>query len=392
MLRRVGSAIGVVLGLTGLLSGCSGKPIVGVILPSTGAAASYGESIESGVRLAISDARERNELPVGFEVVWADTGSDPSRAVAEFKRMVEERGVKMVVGGVTSAEAVALIPEIEDAEVVCLSPSASAPGLARRSNHFFRIYPSDELEGHTAANFLHERLGKHEVLVFTGDTEYTRGIKPEFLKQYQEALNGTVVADIVLVEEDWRQRASQILDGDGVEAVYTIGYAEEILEVIRFLSERGYEGRIVTTSAFYSGQVIREAGEAAEGVMFPLPPFDRTSEKEPVLSFVNRYMDTYQRAPDVFAAHGYDAMGLTIKVMSVAKPPEDMEILRALNFGVAEFMGVTGPILFDDYGNVKHYPMMFLVNSGQVLSYQRYLEAERRRIINQVQELLAAGD
>jgi hypothetical protein len=85
-------------------------------------------------------------------------------------------------------------------------------------------------------------------------------------------------------------------------------------------------------------------------------------------------------------------MGLTIKVMSVAKPPEDMEILRALNFGVAEFMGVTGPILFDDYGNVKHYPMMFLVNSGQVLSYQRYLEAERRRIINQVQELLAAGD
>jgi branched-chain amino acid transport system substrate-binding protein len=285
MLRRVGSAIGVVLGLTGLLSGCSGKPIVGVILPSTGAAASYGESIESGVRLAISDARERNELPVGFEVVWADTGSDPSRAVAEFKRMVEERGVKMVVGGVTSAEAVALIPEIEDAEVVCLSPSASAPGLARRSNHFFRIYPSDELEGHTAANFLHERLGKHEVLVFTGDTEYTRGIKPEFLKQYQEALNGTVVADIVLVEEDWRQRASQILDGDGVEAVYTIGYAEEILEVIRFLSERGYEGRIVTTSAFYSGQVIREAGEAAEGVMFPLPPFDRTSEKEPVLSF-----------------------------------------------------------------------------------------------------------
>jgi branched-chain amino acid transport system substrate-binding protein len=392
MLRRVGSAIGVVLGLTGLLSGCGGKPIVGVILPTTGAAATYGESIESGIRLAISDARERNELPDGFEVVWADTGSDPSRAVAEFQKMVEERGVNMVVGGATSAEAVALIPEIDDAEVICLSPSASAPGLARRSRHFFRIYPSDELEGHTAANFLHERLGKHKVLVFTGDTEYTRGIKPEFLKQYQEALNGTVVADLVLVEEDWRQRASQILDRDGVEAVYTIGYAEEILEVILFLSERGYEGRIVTTSAFYSGQVIREAGEAAEGVMFPLPPFDRTSEKEPVLSFVNRYMDTYQRAPDVFAAHGYDAMGLTIKVMSVAKPPENMEILRALNFGVAEFMGVTGPILFDDYGNVKHYPMMFLVNDGQVQTYQRYLEAERRRIINQVQELLAAGD
>jgi branched-chain amino acid transport system substrate-binding protein len=392
MLRRVGSAIGIVFALTGFLGGCSGKPIVGVILPATGPAASYGESIESGIRLALSDARERGELPTGFEVVWADSGSDPSRAVAEFRTMVEERGVKLVIGGATSAEAIALIPELEDIDVVCLSPSASAPGLAQKSRLFFRIYPSDELEGHTAANFLFERLGKQDVLLFTGDTEYTRGIKPEFLKQYQENLGGTVVADIALTEEGWQQVAAEILARDGVEAVYSIGYAEEILSVVQFLFDRGFEGRIATTSAFYSGQVIRQAGEAAEGILFPLPPFDRTSEKEPVLSFVNRYMDTYERAPDVFAAHGYDVMGLTIQVMNFASPPETLEILKALNFGVSEFMGVTGPILFDDYGDVKHYPMMFIVNEGQVLSYQRYLEAERRRILNQVQDLLAAGD
>ncbi len=392
MLRRVGSAIGRILVLTGFLSGCIGKPIVGVLLPTTGAAASYGESIESGIRLALSDARERGDLPTGFEVVWADTESDSARAVAEFRKMVEERGAKMVIGGATSAEAMALIPVLDELDVVCLSPSASAPGLAQRSRLFFRIYPSDELEGHTAANFLFERLGKHDVLLFTGDTDYTRGIKPEFLKQFQEALGGTVVDDIALTEDGWRETAAKVLVRSRVEAVYVIGYAEEILSVVQFLSARGFEGRIVTTSAFYSGQVIREAGEAAEGVLFPLPPFDRTSEKEPVLSFVNHYMDTYERAPDVFAAHGFDAMGLTIQVMNFAKPPETLEILKALNYGVAEFMGVTGPILFDDYGDVKHYPMMFIVHEGQVLSYQRFLEAERRRILHQVQDLLATGD
>jgi branched-chain amino acid transport system substrate-binding protein len=392
MLRRVGRAIGIVIVLSGFLSGCGGKPIVGVILPTTGAAASYGESIESGIRLALSDARERDELPTGFEVLWADTGSDPTRAVAEFRTMAEERDVKLVIGGATSAEALALIPELDDIEVVCISPSASAPGLAQQSRLFFRIYPSDELEGHTAANFLFERLGKQDVLLFTGDTEYTRGIKPEFLKQYQENLGGTVVAEVALTEEGWQQVAAEILARGGVEAVYSIGYAEEILSVVQFLFDRGFEGRIVTTSAFYSGQVIREAGEAAENVLFPLPPFDRTSEKEPVLSFVNRYMDTYERAPDVFAAHGFDAMGLAIQVMNYAKPPETLEILKALNYGVSEFMGVTGPILFDDHGDVKHYPMMFIVSGGQVLSYQRFLEAERRRILNQVQDLLATGD
>ncbi len=391
MLRRLGSVFGVVFGIAGLLSGCSGTPVVGVVLPATGAAASYGESIESGIRLALADSRERNELPSGFEVLWADTGSDPDRAVAEFRRLVEEQDAKMVIGGATSAEAAAMIPEADNLEIVCLSPSASAPGLARRSRYFFRIYPSDELEGHTAANFLHERLGKHDVVLFTGDTEYVRGIKPEFLKQYKDSLGGNVVADIELDREGWKQNATEVLKTSGVEAVYAVGYAEEILEVIQFLDALGFDGRIVTTSAFYSGQVIREAGAAAENVMFPLPPFDRTSEKEPVLSFVNKYMDTYQRAPDVFAAHGYDAMGLTIQVMNLANPPETMEILKALNFGVTEFMGVTGPILFDDYGNVKHYPMMFIVKDGQVLSYQRFLEAERRRIVNQVQDLLSTG-
>lgn len=391
MFRRIGVSLGIVVGLAGIVGGCSSKPIVGVILPTTGAAASYGQSIESGIRLALADARGRNELPAGFEVLWADSGSLPGRAVTELRRMVTERGVKMVIGGATSAEAAAMIPVLDELEVVCLSPSASAPGLAERSRYFFRIYPSDELEGNTAATFVFERLDRTKIVLFSGDTEYTRGIKPEFLKQFEGALGGQVVDDIDLSEDDWQTRAKKAISSGGVGAAYVIGYADEILEVVRFLREQNFAGRIVTTSAFYSGDAIRDAGPAAEGILFPLPPFDRTSEKEPVLSFVNRYMATYQRAPDVFAAHGYDAMGFTLQVFAMAKPPETLEILKALNYGVAEYNGVTGPILFDDHGDVKHYPKMFIVNDGQVLSYQRYLETERRRILNQVQDLLKTG-
>jgi len=388
MFRRIGFSLGIIVGLAGLSGGCSSKPVLGIILPTTGAASSYGGSIESGIRLALTDARGRNEIPEGFEVLWADSGSEPARAVAELRRMVSERDVKMVIGGATSAEAAALIPALDELEVVCLSPSASAPGLAQLSKYFFRIYPSDELEGHTAGTFVFERLDRKRIIIFSGDTDYTRGIKPEFLKQYRDALGGTVVADIDLSGDDWTAEATRAIASGDVGAAYVIGYADEILAVVRFLRDQGFAGRIVTTSAFYSGDAIREAGPAAEGVLFPLPPFDRTSEKEPVLSFVNRYMETYQRGPDVFAAHGYDAMGFAIKVFTLAKPPETLEILKALNYGVAEYNGVTGPILFDDYGDVKHYPKMFIVNDGQVLSFSRYLDTERRRILNQVQDLL----
>jgi branched-chain amino acid transport system substrate-binding protein len=391
MFRRVGLTIGAVAVLSLMLSGCGRKPVVGVILPTTGDAGTYGESIESGIRLAISDARDRDGLPKGFEVIWVDSQSNPDVAVSELRRLASERGVKMVIAGATSTEAQAVVEVLDEVGVVCLSPTASTPGISRRSKLFFRLYPSDELEGHTAARFMFDRLGQERTVVYAGDSDYAEGIEPEFEHQFVEALGGQIVNRIDLKDLEWRATSNAALADGRVGAVYVIGYAPEILEVITHLRQQRFGGRIVTTSAFFSDRIINEAGEVAEGILFPLPPFDRTSDKEPVLGFVNRYMDSLGKAPDVFAAHGYDAMWLTIQVMAIANPPDTNQIRKAFHFGMNELMGVTGPILFDDYGDVKHYPKMFIVKGGQVMSYQRYLKTERERILGEVRDLLVTG-
>ena len=378
-----------VLLATGLV-GCASKPVVGILLPTTGDASSYGESIESGIRVALAEAREKGTLPQGFEVVWVDTKSSPSEEVADLDRLVHKRGVKMIIGGATSDEARALLPELKKLNIVCLSPSASAPGLAKQSKLFFRIYPSDELEGGRAGQFLYNTLKAKTTLIFTGDSTYSRGIEPEFRRQYEDGLGGKVVGDVQVKKGDWQAEAKKLLKADKPDAVYVIGYAREIVNVLGFLRAQKYGGRIMTTSAFYTGNMIQKAGPLAEGVFFPLPPFDRTSEDPFIRQFVKRYMDTYQRAPDVFAAHGYDALRLVAKVMTVAKPPETDEIQKAMHFGISEFKGVTGPILFDDYGNVKHYPKMFLVANGHVETYEHFLKQERARILRQVQDLLGS--
>ena len=370
------------------LAGCGSKPVVGVVLPISGSASGYGESIESGMRLAINDARDTGQLPPKFEVVWADSGSDPAQGIAEIRRLVTDRGAKLILGAATSSEASAVVDVLDEINVVCLSPSASTPGLTKGSKLFYRIYPSDELEGHTAGKFMIDRLGATETVLFSGNAEYVAGIEPEFRRQYETSLGGSVVATVDLLAEGWNQEVSAVLKQHEPTAVYIVGYADEILDAIRQLRSDGFKGRIVTTSAFYTSQVLKAAGEFAEGVLFPLPPFDRTAETEPVVSFVHRYMDTFERAPDVFAAHGYDAMRIAIQVFAIAVPPETPEINKALHFGVTDFMGVTGPILFDDHGDVKHYPKMFIVKDGQVLGYRRYLDAERKRILRQVQNLL----
>ncbi len=371
--------------MAGVLAGCGSHPAVGILLPTTGDASAYGESIESGIRVALAEAREKGTLPSDLDILWADTHSDPQRAVSEFQSLVKEKGAKIVIGGATSDEARALLPVLAKLKVICLSPSASAPDLAKESEYFFRIFPSDQLEGSRAGRFLYEELKAKKVLLFAGDNAYARGIEPEFRHQYVESLGGTVLARIDVTEEGWQSTAKASLASNPPDAVYVIGYANQILDVLKLLHEAGYKGKICTTSAFYSGKVIQEAGKLAEGVFFPLPPFDRTSQSPYVQAFVTRYMDTYQRAPDVFAAHGYDAMKVVLKAIEIAHPVETPELNKALHF--TEFEGVTGPIRFDDYGEVKHYPKMFLVKDGQVLSYDRYLKEERKRILNELRNL-----
>ena len=60
----------------------------------------------------------------------------------------------------------------------------------------------------------------------------------------------------------------------------------------------------------------------------------------------------------------------------------------AAESAVTEFNGVTGPILFDDYGDVRHNPVMFIVKDGVVLNYQSYLEIEKQKIRDKIKKLL----
>ena len=133
MMRRAASIIGGFLVFAGLTAGCSKAPVVGVLLPTTGAASTYGESIESGIRLAVSEAREKEVLPANFEVVWIDTKSDPATAVKAYEDVVANRGARIVIGGATSAEAKELLPALDKNNIICRIEFTGADNHAARA-------------------------------------------------------------------------------------------------------------------------------------------------------------------------------------------------------------------------------------------------------------------
>ena len=368
-----------------MLSACGGEPVVGVLLPMTGSASTYGQSMKNGIDLALD--QEQANLPDGFQVLWGDTASDPATGAAELER-VAGQGARIIVAGTTSDTARALLPVLDETDTIAISPSASAPSLTKDSRRFFRVFASDELEGRRAGRFLYEDRDKTSVLIFAEDTAQARGIEPPFRQVFEQAMGGEVVGRIVIGSPRWEQDAADLLAAHHPASVYVIAYGDMTIDVLRFLRKKNFDGPICASSAFYTGHIVDSYADLVEGVFFPQPAFDMKSENQLTQDFVATYQQRFQQDPDIYAAHAYDVMRVVIFVSGEASSFSATEIRKVLAFGIKEFPGVTGIIQFNDYGDVRHNPIMFIVKNGQVLNYERYIAEERIKITERIKKLL----
>jgi branched-chain amino acid transport system substrate-binding protein len=369
-----------------LLSACSSPPVVGVLLPITGSASSYGESMKNGIDLALEEAQ--GTLPKGFQIVWGDTASDPATGADELRRMAA-MGARIVVAGTTSDTAHALLPVLEESDVIAVSPSASDPSLTKESRMFFRVFSSDELEGRRAGRFLYDDQDKTTVLIYAEDTAQARGIEPPFRQVFEQAMGGEVVGRVVINSDGWEQESSDILAAARPSAVYVLGYGEATISVLRHLREQGFSGLICASSSFYTNQIVDSHPDLVEGVFFPQPAFDVKTEGDLAQNFVAAYRQHYGVDPDIYAAHAYDAIRVVIWTIAEAKAYTTSEIRKVLAYGMKEFPGVTGIIQFNDYGDVHHNPIMFIIRDGQVLNFERYIDEDRAKITERIKNLLS---
>jgi len=370
-----------------IVTACGGNPVVGVLLPMSGDAGTYGDSMKKAIDLALAEAEAAGSLPENFSVVWGDSATDPTKGRDEIRRLAGQ-GAKLIVTGATSGTSKAFLPELEDSDVIALTLSASAPSLTKDSKRFFRIFASDELEGQRAGRFLYEDQNRHSVLIFSQDSEQARGIEPFFRQVYEGAMDGTVVGRVLVGDDNWHEECADLIAARQPESVYIIAYANKTLDVLRHLKAKGYTGTICATSAFYSGEVIEREPELVEGVFFPQPAFEIQSELPIIQKFVESFRAKYGHDPDIYAAHAYDAIRVALQIPGIVRAWDANEIRRALQFEFKEFPGVTGPIQFDDYGDVRHNPVIFIVKDGAVLNYTSYLEIEKQKIREKIKKLL----
>jgi branched-chain amino acid transport system substrate-binding protein len=349
-----------------LLYGCGGGAPevyrIGAVISLTGPSAAYGQNVKNGLLLAMSEINEKGGIrqkPV--DLLIEDDGSNEQKAVEKATELAKG-GVPLIIGGITSSVTLAMVPVCESHKVILLSPTASSPKLSTAGDYFFRNYPSDTLEGSVMAEYAIRRLKIRKVAILSIDNEYGKGVTDVFKRRFTE-LAGTVLSEKYYAEgtSDFVAYVKEIKTMTP-DAIYMPGYYTEISGILKEVKTQGVKSKLMSVEGAAQPQIIEIAGDAAEGLVYPQPPYDPESNDWDTKHFVATYKAKYPTAPDIDAAFAYDAMRIVAKaVESCTNYPVDLRSRLA----DTSFKGITGDIAFDSNGDVNIEPKMFQIKDGK---------------------------
>jgi len=352
---------------TNRIHGQSEYPIsIGVVLPLTGDAAVYGQALKNGIELAASqDGASKGPR---ITLTYQDDLGVPREALSAVRRLIDIEHVPAIIGGAMSSTAEPIIPVCDQAKVALLSPTATKPSLTQMSSYFFRLWPSDNYDGKVMAEAAFKKLGARRVAILYINVAYGVGITQVFTHDFQ-ALGGTIVAS-----EGYRQGETNFrtvlskIAAQHPDAIYLPGYVAEIGNILRQARELNIRVRFIGVNSLYDPNLIKIAGDAAEGAVFTYPPFDVASADPGVRNFIAAFRGRYGHDPDAFAAQGYDAyrvMRLALGRTTTFTGPAIRDALHA----IGRYSGPGGAFTFDAHGDVEKPLRLMTVKNGKFVEY-----------------------
>ncbi len=166
---------------------------VGVMLPLTGDAASYGEPARNIYQLAVDEINAAGGVnSKKLELIVEDSKCNGKDGANAAQKLISVNKVQVIIGGFCSSESLAATPIAEANKVALFSPGSSSPKLTGVSHFFFRNYPSDASQGAVLADVAYNKKSWKKVAMMQEQTDYALGINSAFSAKFK-SLGGTLV-------------------------------------------------------------------------------------------------------------------------------------------------------------------------------------------------------
>lgn len=325
---------------------------IGSVAPLTGPIAHLGKDNENGTRLAIDEVNAQGLVlggkKVQFQLYSEDDQSDPKTATIVAQKLVDEH-VKAVIGHLNSGTSIPASKIYADAGIAQISPSATAVAYtAQGFKTAFRVMANDKQQGSVLGEFAVKKLGGKNIAIIDDRTAYGQGLADEFARAAKAAGGNLVAREFTTDRSTDFMAILTSIKGKAPDVLFYAGMDSQSGPMIKQVRSLGLKLKFLGADGTQSQEFLKLAGPDAEGVVASSPGLP-LMEMPGGKAFNDKFNARFGKV-QVYAPYAYDAAMVLVAAMKQAdsaEPERYLDVLRKI-----KHQGVTGPIAFDERGDV----------------------------------------
>jgi len=350
--------------LAATLAGCRpAEPVrIGFVGGLSGRVADLGVSGRNGAQLAIETLNAAGDGP-RYELRVEDDQHDPARMRAAVASLAGQQ-VAFVVGPMTSAMALAAVPELERLRLVMVSPTANTHELTGRNDHFFRVIADAPTGARQLAELLHRRgITTIAVLMDFKNRSYAESFGGATAKRLRE-LGGSVTLELPFesgAQVDFGALSQRLLAGKPQLVLLACSAVDAALAAQQLRRAQPGIGLAVTAWAA-NEQLLQLGGRAVEGA-FVQHAQDPNSQAPAYLEFKRRYLERFGENPSPPAVSSHDALMLGVQAL---RRQQRGQPLRDVLATPGSWPGLQRAIALDAHGDNTNPSQLSVVRDGRL--------------------------
>lgn len=346
------------------------KRVIAVMLAENGPADFIGKPEKQVMEKLIEQAESGPGLPDGVEIQFIDTGSNPRRAVEQYEAIRGNADLIAIIGPSTSGESLKVAKLAEEDEVPLLSLAASKNivlnpnDLSSVKKWVFKFAQNDDLAAKRVASAIEDKFSSSLVKVglLYSDDAFGGSGEDVFSKEastratidlkFTQPFPPTMARADVVVKSIPKELDALVIWGTSPgPAIITRELAIKRPDLKLFFSHGNASQSFIdnTRSASDGATVIGSHVLRSQASLDLTDDFDKSIEK-----YQKFWRSSFSGAPNHFGGHAYDALSISIKILSDPDIDTRVEFRNALE-GQQIYNGVTGIFSFspDDHAGLK---------------------------------------
>lgn len=333
---------------------------VAILAPLSGPVPTFGVSTRDGALMAIDEWNAKGGV-LGMKIVpiVEDSQCTPDPAVNAANKVIDQDGVKFIIGEVCSKASIPVSEIANSKGVIQISPTSTNEQVTVDANgnvkpYIFRACFIDPFQGFVGAKFAIDQLGAKTAFVMLDQAnDYVKGLATEFSKNF-EMMGGKVVGTESYTSTD---TDFSVILGKIAEAKPDVVYLPDYYNIVNLVAKQAKEKGINVPFIGGDGWDSPDLDLAAADGGYFTNHYSPDDPRPEVVNFLKAYGEKYKdesgnpKVPDALAALAYDAANVLLQAINDAGTTDAAKVKETLE--KISYKGVSGNITFD----AKHNPI-----------------------------------